>query len=334
MMPEVKSIDAQAAEWTVRLSSAPLDSDSQRELTAWLEADVRHRGALVRARAAWLDLDRLAALAAEPPRDSLAEPTSSAKAGISTSMVATRRAVIAAGLATLALGGGTGGWWLLRRRGEIYESDVGEIRRVTLSDGSSMLLNTATRAEVRFSDAGRDVELVHGEGVFEVAKDAARPFIVRARGVSVRAVGTVFAVRAVEENVAVTVTEGIVEVADVDAPGPMVPQRVSADERAIVSDVQGIKVQSVTPAEAERRLAWRDGMLSFDGESLAQAVGEINRHNRRQIVIDDPALAARPVLGFFRASDIEGFAATVATALGAQSSSDGDVIHLRARTGQ
>jgi transmembrane sensor len=70
-------------------------------------------------------------------------------------------------------------------------------------------------------------------------------------------------------------------------------------------------------------------MLAFDGEPLAEAVEEINRHNQRQIAIDDSALAARPVVGIFRASDTEGFAQTVATALGAQSMTDGEVIHLR-----
>jgi transmembrane sensor len=325
----VKAIDAQAAEWTVRLSAAALDSDSQRELDAWLEADVRHRGALIRARAAWLDLDRLAALAALPPGQPLPDP--SVKAPLSASGVTTRRTVLAASLGMLALVGGTGGWWVWRRRGGIYETDVGEIRRVTLSDGSSLLLSTSTRAVVHFDEAHRGVELVRGEGLFEVAKDPARPFIVRVGGVSVRAVGTVFAVRAVDRNVDVTVTEGVVEVADAAQGASVASQRVTADEQAVVSEAGGIQVQHVAAAEVERHLAWRDGMLSFDGEPLSEAVKEINRHNHRAIVIDDPTLGARPVVGLFRASDTQGFAATVAAALGAESSTDGDVIHLRAR---
>ena len=48
-------------------------------------------------------------------------------------------------------------------------------------------------------------------------------------------------------------------------------------------------------------------MVSFEGESLGTAVAEINRHNRRQIVIDDPSLASVPVVGVFRTTDIEGF---------------------------
>jgi transmembrane sensor len=70
-------------------------------------------------------------------------------------------------------------------------------------------------------------------------------------------------------------------------------------------------------------------MIDFTGEPLGLAVEEINRHNVRHIVIDDPALASRPVVGLFRAGDPVGFAATVAAALQAQSVDREDAIHLR-----
>jgi len=326
MSADSAKIDAEAARWTVRLSRGGLTSAQQAELDAWLGADDRHRGALARARAAWLDLDRLAALAGkayERQAQTVVTPGDAAEPG--------RRRFLAAGLGSLALAVGGSTLWLLERRGHVYVSDVGEIRRVTLADGSSMLLNTSTRAVVRFSRALREVELVRGEGIFEVAKDAARPFVVRSGAVLVRAVGTVFAVRALSEDIDVTVTEGVVEVSDGSSTALSTPQRVAAEHRAVVTRTDGIRVQRVSAVQAERRLAWRDGMLEFDGEPLAQAVQEINRHNVRQIVIDDPALGERPVVGIFEASDEGGFARTVATALNAESAEDNAVIHLRPR---
>jgi transmembrane sensor len=326
MRPDINRIDAEAAEWAVRLSRGSLSSDEQAELDAWRQADRRHLGALARSRAAWLDLDRLAALAGKTPQAELQPERAQAVVG-----TASRRRFLAAGLGAFVLVAGAGGWWFASRRGQVYVSDVGEVRRVTLADGSSMLLNTATRAVVHFSAARREVELVRGEGLFEVAKDVTRPFIVRAAGISVRAVGTVFSVRSVSDGVDVTVTEGVVEVAEIRPFGPTTPQRVSADQRALVTPTQGIRIQAVSEAQTERRLAWRDGMLAFDGESLSEAVAEINRHNRRRIMIDDSALGERPVVGIFRASDQEGFARAVAAALNAESTEDGDMIHLRAR---
>jgi transmembrane sensor len=73
-------------------------------------------------------------------------------------------------------------------------------------------------------------------------------------------------------------------------------------------------------------------MLEFDGESLTDAVEEINRHNHRHVLVGDPTLAGRPIVGRFRANDPEDFAATVAIALGAQRTVEGDAIYLRQRS--
>lgn len=333
MTAEPSAIEFKAAEWAVRLSSSALSPSEQAELDAWVEADTRHQGALLRAQAAWIGLDRLAAISAHSNRFSNPRRTSKALTSPRdiprpANLAQSRRSFLAAGLGAIALSGGSGALWLWRRQGEVYESAVGEIRQVTLSDGSTMHLDSATRALVRFSETRREIELVQGQGFFEVTKNPARPFIVLARGVSVRAVGTAFTVRAVDQDVAVTVTEGVVEVAD-DTPGDSA--RVTADQRAVVSATDGIKVQAVPAAQVERHLAWRDGMLSFDGESLAEAVKELNRHSIRHIQIDDPELASRQVVGIFRAADTEGFARTVATALGAESTDENDAIHLRLR---
>jgi transmembrane sensor len=315
--------DTTAALWAVRLSEGSLTAQEQCELDQWLEADVRHRGALLRARAAWLDLDRIAALRGQSQPHDAQRPALSLPGALTN-----RRWFVAAGLATVGIAG-VGALWM-RRHADVYVSEVGEIRRVTLADGSVMLLNTASQASVHFDESRREV-LLRGEALFEVAKDAARPFVVRAGDVSVRAVGTVFAVRASGQRVDVTVTEGVVEVTDAQAPDEGAIHRVTANEHALIVAQHKVKVQPIHSDQAERRLAWRDGMADFNGESLAEAIEEINRHNHRRIVVDDAALANRPVVGTFRASDAEGFAATVATAFDAQRIDSGDVIHLRPR---
>jgi transmembrane sensor len=371
-------INITAAEWAVRLHERTLSAEEQVELDQWLEADTRRRGALLRARAMWLDLDRLAVLAGRPkasgshvgghvplrsspalpgveapePRaldESFAShwhPTSpqtlrgmepSARSGEQAGLAPAhpfnnRRRLVVAGV-TAALFGSAGTWWL-ERRPATYVSRVGEIRRVTLSDGSHMVLNTSTEATVRFDRTRREIELAAGEGVFEVTKDPQRPFIVRAGSVAVRAVGTVFAVRSADQRVDVTVTEGVVEIVGDRALGNAVIRRVAANEHATIMETREVQVQSIPHGEAERRLAWRDGMADFAGDSLETAVQEINRHNRRQIVIDDAVLASRPVVGVFRVDDPDGFAATVATALGAHSVALNDSVHLQLHSRQ
>jgi transmembrane sensor len=334
----VETINELAARWAVRANAGKLRPDEQRELDSWLAADSRHLGAYVRARAQWVDLDRLAALHGpacgqrRPPVDSRAEEAAC-------DSILSRRRLLAAAIAGVGVLGGGLTWTILRNDREKFSSGIGEVRRIALADGSTLLLNTNSEVTVRLTKQRRDVRLFRGEALFEVTHDESRPFIVRANDTGVRAVGTAFAVRLENAQVDVTVTEGVVEVADlgiVSGFDPVRPaisrvgvKRVAAHERAIITPARPPDVESVAPAEADRRLAWREGMVSFDGELLQTAVSEINRHNRRQIAIDDPSLASMPVVGVFRATDLDGFAAAAAAALKARATTDGDIIRLQ-----
>lgn len=342
------------ARWVVRLDAGPLSPEEQRELDAWLDEKPSNRGALLRARAEWIDLDRLGALSggsgdtADAAKKGDIPDSVGVKLRPSGPLVA-RRWLLAAGLAAVSVA--IAGYVAVTLTRDVYVSDVGEVRRVTLADGSTMILNTATRAVVRFDEGQRLVRLERGEALFQVQKDSSRPFIVRTHELTVKAVGTAFAVRVVNERTAVTVTEGVVEIArsatpSLTRPGDsqydVRPQRVTANHRAIVPLVEATKttatsppitVEPIEPQWAERQLAWRGGMVAFNGESLREAVDEMNRHNHRQIVIDDPALSAQPVVGIFSANDIEDFAQTAAAAFGAEAHARGDTVHLTSRQG-
>jgi transmembrane sensor len=341
----MEPISEQAARWAVRSLAESFGAAEQRDLAIWLDADPRHRGAYVRARAQWADLDRLAALhgPAEPAMD---EPPASHTTPqlprieqIKIHSGLSRRRLLgtcfaAASVAGLGLAG-----LAIRSSGTRYSSGIGEIRRIALDDGSTMVLNTATDVIVKFSKKQRMLRLTRGEALFEVAHDTARPFIVQAIDTVIRAVGTAFAVRLESTRLNVTVTEGVVEVTSssgLTAPGPAVSansvsKRVAANERIVFIDNRVPEIQPVSPSESERELAWRDGMVSFNGESLQIAVAEINRHNRRHIIIDDPELAAAPIVGVFRATDFDGFSAAAASALKAAEVPDGNDIHLTRR---
>jgi transmembrane sensor len=141
-------------------------------------------------------------------------------------------------------------------------------------------------------------------------------------------VGTAFTVKVRDGSAEVTVTEGVVQVQRAGEPDSPPIKRLGANQRASVTQARTVEVHSIEPSEVERRLAWIDGRVAFDGESLADAVAQINAHNRRQIVIADPELAAQPIIGVFRADEIETFARTAAEILGARVVEDGDTISL------
>ena len=84
------------------------------------------------------------------------------------------------------------------------------------------------------------------------------------------------------------------------------------------SDKMLISVEAVAQDALARTLAWRDGQLAFEGESLAQAAAEFARYTPRHLVVADPALAGRHISGLFAATDPEGFARAAALSFDAQ----------------
>jgi transmembrane sensor len=76
-----------------------------------------------------------------------------------------------------------------------FQTSAGERRAFDLPDGSRITLDADSVLNVQMLPDRRSLQLARGEAYFEVAKDAARPFLVRAGGAVVRAVGTAFDVR-------------------------------------------------------------------------------------------------------------------------------------------
>jgi transmembrane sensor len=193
--------------------------------------------------------------------------------------------------------------------GRLYETPVGGLASVPMSDGSKVTLNTDSEIRVVLSETERLIELEHGEAFFEVAKDPHRPFVVRAGEKRVVAVGTRFSVRRDGEIVRVVVVDGKVRVENIqpERKGVVPPATLlTAGAIARASDTQ-LDVQARTPSEAEEHLSWRAGMLMFRNRTLAEAAEELNRYNIRKLVIRDAAVARLRIEGNFRATNVSDF---------------------------
>jgi transmembrane sensor len=130
--------------------------------------------------------------------------------------------------------------------------------------------------------------------------------------------------------VLVTVAEGVVEVARPQQTSHKVERRyVTRDNQVVALNAAPLKQTAVADGQVSRRLAWREGLLMFDGETLGQAAAEVNRYTQTPVVIDDPQLADRHFVGVFQVGDVRAFARAAATAFDAQVAQKGDgSIHL------
>jgi transmembrane sensor len=252
-----------------------------------------------------------------------------------------RRWLVAAGaLAALGAGPGLLAWLTTRRYSwTYYETEIGDNRQTMLSDRSSVFLNTDSRVRVRLASARRDSELLRGEALFTIARDKLRPFYVKAAGSVVCALGTSFSVRIREDrSVEVLIADGRVAIGAERHPRSATPILDSSAPYASAGDTvlfgEGSWViRHPSSGYIARKLAWTNGRISFDGETLTEAVHEFNRYNRRRLAIADPAIAQIRVGGLFDATDPESFAATLEKHFGVQSipgvQGNDEVIRLR-----
>jgi transmembrane sensor len=299
----------EAAEWATRLAEYPEDRELAAQVEAWVAADPRRRGALLRSQA-------ILSLACDAANG--IERSSPAPRRLDRRWLLAGGAGLAASVAGLGVFAEFGRW----RR---FDTAFGEVRNAPLADGSLAAINADSRVDVRLADDERQVRITRGEAWFKVAHDPRRPFVVSAGPVRVRAVGTAFSVRRQDDAAQILVTEGVVEVWLDGKENQKI--RVSAGSSARVGPTQPVQVV-LAEQEVESALAWREGQVALYNVSLAEAAAQFNRYNARKLVIDDPGLARETLVGHFSANDPEGFAAAAAATLNARVVADETSIHL------
>lgn len=335
-----QAINEEAAQWVARIDARPLVGEGRLELKQWLARDDRRRGALVRALAVWETLGSGKALGSDiwdmiqpahsagGDREEGGADQPAANPVAPNGKFSRRRMMgiggtLAASLVTVALIPLFRGPKADSRRN--IKTRLGEMAKVPLQDGSLVVANTTSRLEIAQSADIRSVRLERGEAWFQVAKDASRPFIVSAGDVRVRAVGTAFSVRRREDGADVQVTEGTVEVWSEE----QATKRafVTAGVRTFVSEEAGAQALIEDAADIERQLAWREGALKFQGNTIREAAAEFNRYNSTKLEVD-PALADEKIVGRFSTKEPDSFAREVSLAFKARIEREGNTIRI------
>jgi transmembrane sensor len=313
-----EQIQDEATEWFIRFCEDEVDGSACEEFDAWLRVSPQHVRAYLDISAFWvaagsmtrtprIDVDLLVERARAAGNVVVLEQTK-AKAPVKGERSVHRfRLAIAASVLFTCLALGAWKWWQVVRYPS-YATQFGEQRTVTLADGSVVELNARTRIKVRFTDAGRNVDLIEGQALFRVAKNPDRPFIVLSGNTRVRAVGTEFDVYQKTRGIVVTVVEGRVSVSAPPERPAMAPDAgaqagavmLSAGEQVTVTSH---RVAAPSLANVAQATAWTEGKLVFDSTPLSEVLQEFNRYNARPLSIDDPQVLALHISGAFRTTD-------------------------------
>jgi transmembrane sensor len=314
--------DEAAAFWDARLRNPDCTPAERAAFEAWRAGDPANAAAFEKLQQA---LDALRAAASRPElramRDAALRTRRTPRTAWVTGLAAALLIAISAGWSALpqetkwsviaALGFGepqsTGGWPALAAK--TFATAIGGRSTITLDDGSRVTLNTQSRIETHFSKARRDVTLVAGQALFEVAHDATRPFVVTAGDRQVTAIGTAFDVRLEPTGVRVVLVEGRVAV-DERADGP-IASLLGTERRELVAGQEYVsKAKSaniVRAADVNEAILWRDGRVAFNDVPLTQAIAEMNRYATGALVVADPSMARLRVNGVFRTGETRAF---------------------------
>jgi transmembrane sensor len=308
-----RQINEEAAHWFVEFRTGDIDAAGRRDFDAWVRASPEHLRAFLEIAALWGHsgaLERqgrfsIAELIACAHEETNVVPLSRVPAPEDAVRGHRPWVRLAAAAAVLLIAGSLVTWSMLTER-RTYSTEVGERRSLRLADGSTVTLNSRSRARIEFNGSTRTVALLEGEALFHVAREASRPFVVRAEGTLVRAVGTEFDVDKQGAGAVVTVVEGRVAVSAAARQTGLVPTQpqsergnavfVSAGER---TDTAGGITHSPTRTNASTATAWTQGRVILQSATLEEVAERFSRYSERRLIAADRGAVPFRVSGVF-----------------------------------
>ncbi|WP_258378808.1 FecR family protein [Pseudomonas mosselii] len=280
-LPESERLFAEATAWYYRLHAEDVTLAERQAFAVWRAQGQAHAKA-------WEEvLDLLGALQA-PARRLREQQQAAWRAPRRRSWPKVASAAAAALLLGVLLGQTP---WLDRWRAD-YATTTGETRSLQLEDGSRIQLNTDSALQVELAADERRVRLLRGEAWFEVTRDPARPFVVRAGDGWVRVVGTRFSVAEADGQTRVQLAQGKVQV------------HAGAGQGVFLEPGQAVEYTASGPGavhgfEPGRAFAWRERQLVFSQQPLGAVVAELNRYWPGQTLVLGDGLRQRKVSGVF-----------------------------------
>lgn len=184
----------------------------------------------------------------------------------------------AAALVVLSLGLNL--YWFIGHRNTTaswveYSTKNGEIKKITLPDGSTVTLNSESilLCQNKFGKNDRNVFLM-GEAFFHVTKNPEAPFSVNTSEMTVRVLGTSFNVSSYANDpvISTSLEEGKVQIFTKEKPSE--PVVLKPQDEALLERASG----EITVNNQQKLIApWREGRLRFHNNELLMITHQLER---------------------------------------------------------
>lgn len=282
------TVREQAADWFAQRDEMARNLITRQRFEQWRATDPRHASAYAELETMWENrafeqaLKDLAVDLELPPVPLTAKPPR-------------MRLMAAAAAVLLALGVG----WMadvpMRLQAD-HMTDVAQLERFDLEDGSHIVLGSHSAISTAFDGAHRRIKLLRGELYVEAAHDASRPLSIETAEASVTVVGTQFSVSQRGSGVTVAVRQGQVRFANRKGEQSL----LQAGNWQQLRDGQ---LQPLSLEGSERQMAWINGRLSFQNAPLTLVLEEIRRYYPAPILLFNDAAAGERVSGNYQLDD-------------------------------
>ncbi len=203
-----------------------------------------------------------------------------------------------------------------------YVTRIGEQKTVTLTDGSTITLNTGTQLLVEFFNDRRSIRLEKGEAYFDIARDPLRPLSVDVEARQVTVLGTQFNILKSGNKFSLSVVDGVVALhrANEEISSSLPVLSASPGETVRVTRPAAFRVQAGMVAEFDsdkRELSayqqtdmsavhsWRTGILQFKAVPLSEVIQTLNRYSGKKIVIEDTEIQNQKVFATVRLARLD-----------------------------
>ena len=205
---------------------------------------------------------------------------------------------------------------------------VGQKAQLTLSDGSEIWLNSSSKLiyPEKFTSKRREIQL-EGEGLFNVASNKKKTFVVKTRQINVIATGTKFNVSAYPDDdwIATTLIEGAVKLqSETDRRG----YELKSGQIAIFNKQE--QHISVNNTDTDIQISWIHGEYQFKEMALEDLAKRLERYFNRTIVFEDETLKQRKFTGtFYNSQSIENILRVIETSTNMQYRINDTVIYIK-----
>jgi transmembrane sensor len=314
-LPESDRIDREASEWIARLNADEVSDADRNQFEAWRDSHPMHARSYDELTGTWQAFTAAGSLVRAVSfghsMNAATEPHSF------------KWRWLAAAAAVVVLAFSLYRYTMDRVPDEVLQTAIGEHASISLSDGSTLDLNSNTLARVSYSRRARMVHLDRGEAYFKVKHDTERPFWVMGGGTWVRAVGTEFDVYLRANDLQVTVSEGAVKV------GTAPVSLISAGQRVDIGASAAV-MRALSAADLTRSSGWRSGSLYFENQPLGEVIEELSRYTAARLIVTDDTLRRLPVGGSFQANTqgVESLLSMLQDGLGVKLRRDAGAIYI------